>query len=366
MTDDVIFVKQGDDLVPLAVSDYEAEAVLQALLERYPQLLAGAQMNRRDPRRFLLVRREAPIADSEGGAARWSIDHLFLDQDGIPTLVEVKRSSDTRIRREVVGQMLDYAANGIRYWAPDQLQAFFEKTCAESRKDPTAELFDVIGERDIDQFWVDAGRNLRDGRLRLVFVADVIPDELRSVIEFLNSRLLDTEVYGVEVRRYAAQSGQESFVPRLIGALANVDVAKGTGSSTSLDALFAKAGTDAMEVRDRIASWASEHALPTVNAPGSFQVGQAKGRGGRGALVRVYPTFRTLEIPMVSLWETGRDSEISDIVARIQQISPGKPVAEKNPSIRVGDALSHWEEVVAILNRVLEVRDMSTAALPST
>jgi hypothetical protein len=34
-----------------------------------------------------------------------------FDQNAVPTLVEVKRSSDTRIRREVVGQMLDYAAN---------------------------------------------------------------------------------------------------------------------------------------------------------------------------------------------------------------------------------------------------------------
>jgi hypothetical protein len=31
-----------------------------------------------------------------------------LDQDAVPTLVEVKRSSDTRIRREVMGQMSDY------------------------------------------------------------------------------------------------------------------------------------------------------------------------------------------------------------------------------------------------------------------
>src|SRR5262249_3604083 len=31
----------------------------------------------------------------------WSVDHLFLDQDAVRTLVEVKRGSDTRIRREV-------------------------------------------------------------------------------------------------------------------------------------------------------------------------------------------------------------------------------------------------------------------------
>lgn len=32
----------------------------------------------------------------EGEASRFSLDHLFIDQDGIPTLVEVKRSTDTR------------------------------------------------------------------------------------------------------------------------------------------------------------------------------------------------------------------------------------------------------------------------------
>ena len=60
-----------------------------------------------------MLSREAPLASEQDGAGRWSVDHLPLDQDAIPTIVEVKRSSDTRIRREVVGQMLDYAANAV-------------------------------------------------------------------------------------------------------------------------------------------------------------------------------------------------------------------------------------------------------------
>jgi hypothetical protein len=43
----------------------------------------------------------------------------------VPTLVEVKRRADTRIRREVVGQMLDYAANGVVYWPLEQLRELF-------------------------------------------------------------------------------------------------------------------------------------------------------------------------------------------------------------------------------------------------
>jgi hypothetical protein len=60
------------------------------------------------------IDRAGGVAASGGG--RWSVDHLFLDQEAIPTLVEVKCSSDSRIRREVVGQMLDYAANAVVYW----------------------------------------------------------------------------------------------------------------------------------------------------------------------------------------------------------------------------------------------------------
>jgi hypothetical protein len=219
--DDVIFIRRGRDLVSLAAAPYEAEAVLQELLEHYPQLLAGYQMSRSDPRRFLLVRREAPVADHEGGGGRWSIDHMFLDQDAIPTLVEVKRSSDTRIRREVIGQMLDYAANGAQYWGEGALRLLFEGTCAAIGRDPGAVLEQVIGaEADAEEFWVRAERNLRGGVLRLVFVADVIPDELAVVIEFLNGRMHDTEVYGVEVRRYGPReltnaSCRASSAPRL-------------------------------------------------------------------------------------------------------------------------------------------------------
>ena len=66
------------------------------------------------------------LAHETGGLDRWSVDHLFIDQDAVPTIVEVKRASDTRIRREVVGQMLDYAANGVVNWPAESLRARFE------------------------------------------------------------------------------------------------------------------------------------------------------------------------------------------------------------------------------------------------
>ena len=67
-----------------------------------------------EPRRWMLVRREMGVPDQEGTGDRWSLDHLFVDQDGVPTLVEVQHWASTEVRHTVVGQMLDDAANTVR------------------------------------------------------------------------------------------------------------------------------------------------------------------------------------------------------------------------------------------------------------
>ena len=68
--------------------EYDSESLLQTLLEKYHDLLGGDQMNSEEPRRFMLVKRELGIPSKETGGERLSLDHLFLDQDGIPTLME--------------------------------------------------------------------------------------------------------------------------------------------------------------------------------------------------------------------------------------------------------------------------------------
>jgi len=105
-----IFLNKHGRLVPLTEGRYETEAVLQELIAQYPETPAGEQGGA-----LLLVRREAAVYDDQDVNAHGSLDHLFLDSDGVPVLVEVKRSTDARIRREVVGQMLDYAA-GAANW----------------------------------------------------------------------------------------------------------------------------------------------------------------------------------------------------------------------------------------------------------
>ncbi len=70
---------------------FASEADFQGLLARFPELLVGDQIDPEDPRRWVLVKREQAVGLDQADGARWAIDHVFLDQDGIPTLVEIKR-----------------------------------------------------------------------------------------------------------------------------------------------------------------------------------------------------------------------------------------------------------------------------------
>src|ERR1700753_2162822 len=99
-----VLTKDGG-LTPMKATQFLLETDFQRLLEDYPELLSGELIDPDNPRKWLLVAREIAVPGEEDGTGIWSADHLFLDQDGIPTIVEVKRQSDTRLRREVVAQM---------------------------------------------------------------------------------------------------------------------------------------------------------------------------------------------------------------------------------------------------------------------
>lgn len=120
MSTGIFLLNQDGSLIEMNQTEFVKESALQELIEKYPELLIGNQIDERDPRKWIVVSREVLIPDNSSTGGRWSIDHLLLDQDGIPTLVEVKRSSDTRIRREVIGQLLEYAANALNYWSVDR------------------------------------------------------------------------------------------------------------------------------------------------------------------------------------------------------------------------------------------------------
>jgi hypothetical protein len=258
-----VFLRRGEQLVRMREVPYEAEVVLQDLLEQHPEVLASEDAGDA-PASWVLVRREAAVALGDTEPLRGMLDHLFLDREGVPTIVEVKLGRDTRIRREVVGQMLDYAANAGAHWNEKTLSAWFEDSCSRQGTDPEDVLRAAFpGLDDIDDYWETVRTNLAAHKLRLVFVADLVPPPLRRIVEYLNRQMTETEVLAIEVTQYADEAGEhQMIVPRIVGQTEAARAAKSRSKAprwnrASLLATFAERGGDGhVELAQRLFAWA--------------------------------------------------------------------------------------------------------------
>lgn len=257
-----IFLLDSDgDLTEMAETPFAAEVDLQKLLARHPDLLPGDQIDPESPRRWLLVAREVSVPDDAG--TRWALDHLFLDQEGIPTLVEVKRGSDPRTRREVVGQLLDYAAHSVLYWTEETIRNRFEERSRQDGHDPDSDLLQFLGDSfAVGDFWQRVKTNLQAGKIRMIFVSDAIPSELRRVVEFLNQQMDPAEVLAVEIRQYAGGS-LKTLVPRVMGQTSEALSRKTGGGRPTREwdeasffaELTSRRGEPIAEVARRILRW---------------------------------------------------------------------------------------------------------------
>ncbi|MFO6451522.1 MULTISPECIES: hypothetical protein [unclassified Aeromicrobium] len=349
MSEDGLFhIGANGDLTSMTAAPYEAEDVLQTLLETHPDLLAGGQMTPEEPRRWALVKREQGVPDRDGSGSRWSVDHLFVDQDAVPTLVEVKRSTDTRIRREVVGQMLDYAANGVRYWPPDALRIAFETTQAELGSDPRESVYELHGDPEvtIDEFFTRIGDNLRGGRIRMVFVADHIPDELRRIVEFLNEQLTPAEVFAVEVKQYRAQGYDGTvIVPAVYGRTAAASAKTAPRRSVDRQAAFAASKPSTLEAIELLNAFASDLDLIVDETGG----GAILRTPNRQSIAAVYlADWDSFEVSLRSLQDRGWIAE-SDAAYDALSRMTAKRLTRKLPTMPTEDAVAHWDELRAVL-----------------
>ena len=185
------------------------------------------------PRRWILISREQGIPETPDAGDMWAVDHLLIDQDAVPTLVEVKRGSNSQLRREVVGQMLDYAAHATTTWHVNQIRQSFEES-RDNSDEALAELLDSDGEIDAGGFWENVRVNLAAKRVRLLFVADEIPDTLERVVLFLNEQMPNIGVLAVEIKRYSGESRTQMLVPRVIGRVVSTPKRSSSSSRTTL------------------------------------------------------------------------------------------------------------------------------------
>lgn len=353
---DSIYLFRGDGTLEAAPNTpYATEDDLQELIAKQPELLAGALINPRDPRRWLLIRREAGVPDREGAGGYWALDHLLVDQDAVPTLVEVKRSSDPRIRREVVAQLLEYAANGSVYWDAAVVRAWFEADRQGGGRDPVTELTEFLGsgtdqdpEAVADRFWADFDGNLRASRIRLLFVAEAIPAPLRRLIEFLNEQMPGVEVLGVELPQYVGTggSGLRAVVPRVVGLTEQARARKttsGTGGLDSREPWTAEKIVERLAIQDprieaparRVLEWARERGFTIVGNRGTTyaSVGFIVPKWNRQIpLFRMYGRPQQfLEISFRDLMNVPPYTDEAERIAFHQALAPITRMAKRDP-----------------------------------
>jgi hypothetical protein len=321
-----IYLRDGEMYVAMNETPFDAESVLQALIAQHPEMLTDEDAGQG---RLLLVRREATVMDQEDGGGRWSLDRLYVDTDGVPTLVEVKRSSDTRGRREVVAQMLDYAANAKTSFSAERMAAWLEDD-ARARGTTAGEmLLDTLGVEDADVFWASVATNLNAERFRLVFVSDAIPPELRRIIEYLNGQMARTVVLAIEVKQYVDDEARhQTVVPRIIGDTESAKRTKRVASTgaaidrASLLAVLADAEPRAAEAADALLEWAEQHPGLVIRWNRAGDIGLTSYAPG---LLRLWPEG-TLEVKVDTLrkldaaWDD--DERVEQLLQRFEEI-PG-------------------------------------------
>lgn len=380
MSGKIYLIQADHTLQSLEEQPYQNEDLLQTLLEKYPELLAGEQINQSNPRRWLLISREVSIPDDELGGKNMYLDHLFLDQEGIPTLVEVKRSSDTRIRREVIGQMLDYAANAVVYWPIEEIRTRFELACEGRQEDVTAVIAafiqtDIDDDTAVESFWAQVKTNLQAGKIRLVFVADAIPPQLRRIIEFLNEQMDPAEVLGVELRQFVGP-GIKTIVPRIIGQTAEAEKKKGSvpreirqWDEVTFFAELAQQGDITLMVARRFYAWAKENADEISWGKGT-EVGSftpiLKRQGLRYQLFTFWTRANHMQLRLNYLSKKRPfDSPVKqqELIARLNEVDsmnfpattinrePTLPLSLLTDENRLAHLLSAFEWVIAEINK---------------
>jgi hypothetical protein len=225
----------NETLMKMPQTDYLDEADLQRLIAAHPSLLGGCTAEKEaEERDLLLVKREMGVPDQENGGDRWSLDHFYIDQNCVPTLVEVKRSKSGDMRRSIVGQLMDYAANAAVYWSVATIKENLQRHWGDKAQE-TLDAFLESADVEEDEFWRRVEKNFEEHNIRLVFVADELPRQLKRVIEFLNEQMKDVEVLGVELRQFKTEDPTQplrAIAPSVVGRTSQAQITKGRSAGS--------------------------------------------------------------------------------------------------------------------------------------
>ena len=358
----MFLIEKGGKPKRLPAATFQTEDEFQRLLADFPELLTDEDFGEGSPRKWLLVTREAMVPDSQDGSGRWSLDHLFLDQDGVPTLVEIKRASDPRVRREVVAQMLDYAANAARWWKAQDIERWLEERCRREGSDSATQLSDQLGvpEPEKESYWRRVETNLKSKTLRLIFVADKIERELSAIVEFLNEQMRSVTVVALELSLFSNGS-ERILTPRLFGLTADAEAQKRVSGAPDISVdewLASVAQQTTIESSRKFVNLMKDFGASARTARGSicfdFEIGDKRLalfylRGSGKAALSLYNLAKLA--PFAD--ENQRRALCDDLMSQGLKLSPARLNGEPTFQLPAIEDAKEWEALRAILSDIL-------------
>ena len=200
-----ILLIDGENIKALDKTKFTEEGKLQDYLEKYPSLIPLEEIVE-GASDLLCIGREV-------GAGPGSVDLLFIDKDGLLTVVETKLAKNPEARRTVIGQIIEYASY-ISQWTTDDVY----RIANEHLKSNLDEVMENIsGGHFLDEnFRSNIGEKLRNGKIRLIIAVDELIEPLRATVTFLNS-FSTFDILLLQVSSFEESKMKKVLIPSLFG-----------------------------------------------------------------------------------------------------------------------------------------------------
>ena len=187
-------------------SDTFKESWLQEILYAEPSILPTNDIDSVYSN-LIPIGREIPVSSG-------FIDNFYISSKGYLVIVETKLWRNPESRREVVGQILDYAKD-IQQWDYENLNDIYYKNNNKN-------LFDMFVEKgyyskeDEADFIDIVTKNIVNARFLLMIVGDGIREGVEKMVSFLNNNPTMQYKFALcELEVYELENGERLVIPNL-------------------------------------------------------------------------------------------------------------------------------------------------------
>jgi len=194
--------------ISLASEGYSGEAHLQEILFRDPDIVPVEDISsdtELSPIKLML--KEVGLPGS--GAT----DLVGIDKNGNIYIIETKLARNPEVRRQVIGQILEYAA-----FLHEKGLDWLDDVVKKQKKVSISEYFDKLNDPDWDKesFEQNLRDNLNSGTFKLFIAVDEMNPDLQRIINYMEN-VLSMEIYALELRYFKDKDGMEILVPNVHG-----------------------------------------------------------------------------------------------------------------------------------------------------